>query len=144
MSIISTITQDLLNKLKSVPTLGDRVGCTLGGTEADPTLANMPAPFAWVIVQSSQNVDTDRPKYQRITVNYVVFLGLDYGKGESDFVDTQLTLIEDIARAVGGTEVSVPGPGRWSYEGCNWIHGDPTRAMYALNFSAVAHYSPLN
>jgi len=142
MSIISTITQDLLNKLKTVPALGDNVGCTLGGTEADPTLANVPAPFAWVQVQSSQNEDTERPKYQRVRINYVVFLGLDYGKGESGFVDTQLTLIEDVAKAVGSTEVSVPGPGRWSYEGSNWVHGDPSRVVYALNFSAVAHYQP--
>lgn len=142
MGVLSTITQDLLNKLKSVPALGERVGCTLGGTEADPILATMPAPYAWVFVQSSQSEDTDRPRYMRIRVNYVVFLGLDYGQGESDFVDNQLTLIEDVARAVGGTEVSVPGPGRWAYEGANWVHGDPTRQVYALNFSAVAHYSP--
>lgn len=143
MSNLSTITQDLLNKLKTVPALGENVGCTLGGTEADPTLASIPAPFAWVIFHSSTNEDTDRPRYQRIRANYVVFLGIDYGKGESDFVDNQLTLIDDVTRAVGGTEVSVPGPGRWSYEGSNWVHTDPNRAVYALNFSAVAHYQPL-
>lgn len=143
MSIISTMTRDLTDKLKTVPALGDRVGVTLGGTEADPALLNMPAPFAWAVVQSSRNEDIGQnAKLQRIQVNYIVYLGLDYGKGESAFVDTQLTLIEDIARAVGSTVVGVPGPGRWTFEGMNLVHADPTRLTYALTFSAVAHYTP--
>lgn len=141
-TVASSIARDLLNKLSSVTAFGtpSRVGFTLGGTEADPTNAELPTPYAWALLQGSQNLDTERQGWQRIQMNFIVYLGMTYGDGEDDFVDTQLTLIEEVATAVGGTTVSVPGPGRWSYDGATFLDGQPNRVIYALQFSCVAHY----
>jgi hypothetical protein len=139
--VIDTYTHDLINKIKTVAAFGGRVAATLGGTEADPTLAEVTTPCAWVLFESSQNSDQANRKWQMMRLNFSVVLILPYGAGETDFIDTQLKLVEDTAQAVRGTLAANQGSHLWGFEGCTLEQAEPTRITYRLMFSADESYA---
>lgn len=141
MSKLATVAQNLVNILKDVPDFGGRVGMTLGGTEADPTLSNLETPYAWAVLTSSQAQGQDRERWEKVRWNFTVIMGLDYGEGENDFIDKQLSLVESVCQAVAGTQVNAPGPVRWSFDGLSLIDGEPSKLKYSLNFSIVTFYT---
>ena len=141
MSKLSTVAQNLVNILSDIPEFGGRVGMTLGGTEADPTLSMTETPHAWVVLNSSQALGQDREQWEKVRWNFTVLLGLPYGKGEDDFTDKQLSLIESVCQAVAGTQVNAPGPVRWSYDGMSFIGGEPHIMRYQLSFSIPTFYT---
>jgi hypothetical protein len=66
---------------------------------------------------------------------------LPYGAGESNFIDTQLKLIEDVSQAVRGTLADSAGSKLWAFDGCSLVEVEPTRITYQLTFSAESAYS---
>lgn len=139
--MITEYTQDLIEKLNTVAAFGGRVAATLAGSEADPALASIDAPCAWVVFQSSQNTDTSNQKWQLMQLNFSVVLVLAYSQGESDFVETQLQLIDDATQAVRGTLAAEQGSMYWSFDGCSYMVNNTDRVLYMLNFSAPAAYA---
>lgn len=139
--MIDLYTNDLVEKLKAVPAFGGRVGATLGGTEADPTLSNIEVPAAWVVFSGLQNRDQRDRRYQMMDMSFRVVVMLDYGNGESDFVDTQLKLIDDASQAVRGEIVADTGSMVWNFDGASIVSINPDRIVYELSFSAPAAYS---
>lgn len=133
--MIDQLTSDLIAKVGTVTALGGRVAATLGGTEADPTLANLETPAAWVIYQGSQNSDKPAQKWQVTRENFTVLVFLTYGAGETDFVNTQLKLVEDIAQAVRGTLPMEQGSTLWEFAGASLVDIEPTRVTYQLSFA---------
>jgi hypothetical protein len=139
--MIYTYTNDLVTRLKTVADFGGRVAATLGGSEADPALAFVETPSAWVVFSGMQNTAERSQRFQLMRLNFDVVLILEYGSGEMNFVDTQLKLIDDASQAVRGELVANTGTARWTYEGCRLISVNPDRVIYQLNFSADAAYS---
>jgi hypothetical protein len=139
--MIDIYTNDLVSKLKTVTALGENVAASMGGTEADPALALIAVPAAWVVFSGMQNTGPDHQRFQLMRLNYSVVLILGYGAGEVDFVDTQLKLIDDASQAVRGTIVNDEGSKVWGYDGCTLISVNPDRVVYQLNFSADAAYA---
>jgi len=139
--MIKDVTSDLVEKLSTVTALGGRVAASLGGTEADPTLALIEVPAAWVVFIGSVNTAERDQRFQLMRLNYSVVLVLEYGAGESDFIDTQLKLIDDASQAVRGTKVAGADNLVWSFDGANLISVNPDRVVYQLQFSALQAYS---
>lgn len=140
MTPLSTLARDLVNKINDITAFGGRVAMTLGGTEADPTLSNLETPHAWVVLNSSQASSQDRERWTKVRYSFTVILGIPYGEGEANFIDNQLTLIEDVCQAVTGTQVTQKGP-VWAFDGLSFIGGEPHLVRYSLAFSATAFYT---
>ena len=141
MSNLSTVASNLVNKIGEIVAFGGRVAMTLGGTEADPTLSNMTTPYAWVTLNSSQADSQGRERWTNARWNFVVYVGLDYGKGEANFVEQQIPLIESVCQAVTGTQVNAPGPVKWAFDGLSLQGVDSDVVYYALNFSIQTFYT---
>lgn len=139
--MIQDILDDLITKVKTVTALGGRVAATLGGTEADPALVHIQTPAAWVLFSGSQNSDKPAQKWQIMRLNFNVLVFLPYGQGESDFIDTQIKLVEDVAQAVRGTLPMNQGSTLWEFNGATLIELEPSRVTYQLSFSTEAAYA---
>lgn len=139
--MIAEYASDLVTKLKTVTELGGRVAVTMGGTEADPTLAGVEAPAAWVVFRSQQNTAQQNRKFQDTRIFFSVLLKLKYSAGETDFVDTQLNLIEKASQAVRGKGVPDQGLQLWGYDGCTLVDFTADSVFYDLTFAASAVYS---
>lgn len=139
MNSIQQYTKDLIDKLNTVAAFGGRVAATIAGTEADPALVNMEAPLAWVVFQSMQSYGTPGQS-QMMTLNFSAVVVLAYGKGEADFLDNQLQVIDDAAQAVRGTRSGDDGSMLWTYNGCRLLSNNTDRLLYELFFSAPAAY----
>ena len=136
--MISELTQDLINKIKSVPALQGRVGAAVGGTEADPTMANAPLPYSWVIFGGSTPTGesmSDGPKqYWIVQYQFTIVTGIAYGVSESDLLDNQLPVLEAIEKAVAGTK-AFKYADLWEFQGADLAKIDPDRMIYQLKFS---------
>lgn len=139
--MIAEYASDLVTRLNTVTELGGRVAVTMGGTEADPTLSSVEAPAAWVVFRSQQNTAQPNRKFQDTRITFSVLLKLKYGAGETDFVDTQLNLIEKASQAVRGKGVPDQGNQLWGYDGCTLVDFTPSAVFYDLTFAASAVYS---
>lgn len=139
--MIAEYASDLVTKLNTVTELGGRVAVTMGGSEADPTLASVEAPAAWVVFRGQQNTAQTNRKFQDTRVFFSVLLKLKYGNGESDFVNTQLNLIEQASQAVRGKGVPNQGLQLWGYDGCSLVDFNSDAVFYDLTFAASAVYS---
>ncbi len=139
---LSAVSKDLVNKINVFAAFGGRVALTLGGTEADPTMTKLALPYAWVIPVSSQNTSANRESWTKARQNFTVLIRVSYGKGESDFADTQLPLIEEVAAAVCGSHVNanVRGP-KWSYDGRTLLGSDKKSMTFALQFGVDTYYT---
>lgn len=141
MSNLAVVAADLVNKISAILPFGGRVAMTLGGTEADPTLSRMETPYAWVTLNGSQANSQDRERWTQARWNFTVYIGLDYGKGETNFVEQQIPLIETVCQAVTGTQVNAPGPVKWAFDGMAVNGIDSNVAYYILNFSIPTFYT---
>ena len=139
--MITEYTQDLIDKLNTVEAFEGRVAATLAGTEADPALASMETPFAWVLFQSLQALGQPLAKGQMMQMNFSVVVFLPYGNGEIDFVETQLQILDDAAQAVRGTLAAEQGSYNWTFNGLSYAENNTDRVAYVLNFSAPAAYA---
>lgn len=139
--MIAEYANDLVTRLNTVTEFGGRVAVTLGGTEADPTLASVEAPCAWVVFRGQQNTAQSNRKFQDMRLFFSVILKLKNGEGENDFVNTQLQLIETASQAVRGKVIPDQGLQLWGYDGCSLIDYLPGAVLYDLTFAASAVYS---
>jgi hypothetical protein len=142
--MISELTQDLINKIKAVPAFQGRVGAAVGGTEADPTLANAPVPFAWVIYGGSAPTGEQYEggkRYRETSYLFNVVIGIGYGK-EADLLNTYLPVLEATQQAVAGFEVSgVSNAGLWEYQGERLDDVQPARLTYSITFSVTGYHT---
>lgn len=132
--MIGSIASDLVTQIKTVSALGNRVGLVVGGTEIDPINRNITLPAVWVIFVGDEAVsDTQFNKSQSIKLNFVVKVLMDYSN-ESDLVDTQFTLLEDVIKAVRGGIPSV-GAKNWRYNGQTLDEMTPERLVWDQSYS---------
>lgn len=139
--MITELTQDLINKIITVPALQNRVGASVGGTENDPTLSQAPLPYSWVVFGGSQPTgDTDNgKKYRQELYNFAVIVGIAYGNSESDLLNNQLPVLEQIAQAVHGQD-SFKYADLWEYTGVDLKKIETDRLIYQLGFSIIGHH----
>lgn len=143
--MIDDITSSLVTEITTVSALAGRVGTTLGGGEADPTLTAIPVPAAWVVFESAQDGSQGDGrsgadgKYQRLLLTYRVVVVLQYGEGEAD-MKTQLQTLEDIATAVRGKNPLTFGATPWSFQGMSLLAMETDRISYQLTFQTLAHF----
>jgi hypothetical protein len=114
---ITLCSTDIIQRIKTVPQLGGRVGFTIGGTESDPFNRNLTLPYAWVLYTG--DVPQTEPRYStscvsQITLQYVVLIATNKGT-DYDYINTHLPLLHDVVAAVAGGE-PVAGS-RWLYLG---------------------------
>ena len=136
MSKIDIITQDLVDKVKTVPELSNRVGLAVGGTDIDPINREMPRPAAWVIFTGMPIIDGSRTATQDVFVSYsyVVKVLIDYGN-ESELISTSFPLLEKIVETVKGSGINNLPFHDWSFEGMALESLDGDRMVWVLNLS---------
>lgn len=140
--MISELTQDLINKIKSVSAFENRVGAAVGGTEADPTMSGAPLPFAWVIYGGSQPTGEMREGgkvYRETSYLFNVTIGIGYGD-EADLLNTYLPVLEATQQAVAGSNSGVSNAGLWEYQGDQFELVTVDRMVYTLRFSIVGYH----
>lgn len=138
--MIGELTQNLINKISAVTALGGRVGAAVGGTATDPTMAEAPVPFAWVIFGGDIPEVAERgEKYQLVKYNFSVVVAISYGGTEEDLINNQLKVLEDIQMAVRGTQ-GHENSDLWLYEGQELQNVYPSRLVYNVRFSTVGHH----
>lgn len=143
--MIDDITSSLVTRIATVAALANRVGTTLGGNEADPTLTSIPTPAAWVVFESATDTSTGDGrtggdgKYQRLLLTYRVVMVLQYGEGEAD-LKNQLKTLEDVATAVRGQNPLEFGATPWTFQGMSLLALETDRISYQLTFQTVAHF----
>ena len=140
--MITELSQDLINKIITVPALQQRVGAAVGGTKSDPTMAQAPLPYAWVVFGGSQPIsDGDGgQRYRREVYNFAVIVGISYGGTEEDLLETQLPVLEAIAQAAHGQE-SFKFADLWEYTGADLKSVQTDRLIYQLGFSIIGHHA---
>jgi hypothetical protein len=141
ISTIGALAKDLVTKIDALSSYGGRVAVTLGGTEADATLANLETPNAWVVFDRSQNTGKEGQRWSEVRFTFAVVVALPYSKGESDFTDIQLKLIEDTTQAVSGTPSTPNGSNLWIFDSSSLLSVDPNKVHYELRFSTVGAYA---
>jgi hypothetical protein len=136
--MISELTQDLINKIKSVPALENKVGAAVGGTEADPTMANAPLPYSWVIFGGStptgDSLQDGGQQYWLTQYQFTIVTGIAYGSTEADLLNNQLPVLEAIEKAVAGTK-AFKYAGLWEFQGADLAKIDTDRMIYQIKFS---------
>lgn len=137
--MISELTQDLINKIKTVAALQNRVGAAVGGTEADPTMANAPTPFVWVIYGGDVPAGEVGKSHREVSYQFRAMLTVQYGLGEADLLDVQLKTLEAIPEAVSGKD-SIQYAGKWEYEGSELTTILADRLVYLLTFSVEGYH----
>ena len=117
---INVITQDIVNKVKSIPALEGRVGLALGGKNIDPTLRKLPVPNAWVIYMGDDVITRDEinPCVHLMRINFVVLISHEYqDHSEAELITTDFPILHEVAQAIRGTQpTNLPG-NKWVYEG---------------------------
>lgn len=141
--MIRELTQDLINKLKAVPAFQNRVGAAVGGTEADPTMANAQVPFAWVIYGGSAPTGEMREGgklYRETSYLFNVTVAIGYGN-EADLLNTYLPVLESTQQAVAGEQAEgLSNAGLWEYQGENFELVTPDRMVYTVRFSIIGYH----
>lgn len=144
--MISELAQDLINKIRTVPELEDRIGLVVGATDSDPQLSKAPLPYGWILYDASApfNGDGTGHKYRQEIYGFSILVGIEYGGTETDLLTNGYPLLESIAQAVHGQD-SVPRADLWDYHGCECITRQTDRLIFRLHFSVVgAHTSNPN
>lgn len=141
--MITELMQDLINKIKAVPAYQNRVGAAVGGTEADPTMANAPLPFAWVIYGGSQPTGEMREGgklYRETSYLFNVTIGIGYGD-EADLLNTYLPVLEQTQQAVAGEQAEgLSNAGLWEYQGDSFELVTADRMVYTVRFSITGYH----
>ena len=139
--MITELTQDLINKITTVPALQNRVGAAVGGTSSDPTMAQAPVPYVWIIFGgSSPTGDTQNGrKYRQEQYLFNVVVGISYGTTEDDLLVNQLPILEQVQQAVAGLN-PYKYADLWEFQGVNLAKITADRMIYQLEFSVIGHH----
>jgi hypothetical protein len=138
-NMIAELAQDLINKIKTVTVLGDRIGMAAAGGATDPSMASVPLPAAWLLFESDSIEVTYQGPVQDITYNFSLALHVSYSS-QSDLINNQLPTIETIARSVSGKD-STSSASKWHYQGAQLVDVYNDRLVYELSFMVQASYT---
>ena len=108
--MISELGNDLLDKIKSVPSqaLGTapvRVGLAVGATSTDPFMEKVTLPAVWAVYTGDAN-NSVIPQGQcgdMVTSQFIVKVFLEY-KSEKDMLDNQYPLLSEITLQINGKQ----------------------------------------
>jgi len=136
MGSIALISQDLVDKLKTVTELQSRVGMALGGTNNDPFNRGLPLPAAWPVFVSLGVSDQSKisTKFVGVEYNYIVKLLVEYGT-EDEIISIHLPLLENVVETIKGSEINGLPMHAWSYDGMTMESLDADRLVFDLSFS---------
>jgi hypothetical protein len=134
---IAELASNLIDKLKTVPAMGNRIGLAAAGGMTDPSMKTVPLPAAWVLFESdsvtyesSRTGDVDYVFSVAVMVNY---------ESQADLINTQLPTLEALARSVSGRE-STDFAMNWQYQGAQLVDAFTDRLVYELKFMVSASY----
>jgi len=140
--MISELGQDLLNKIKALPSgkLGTapvRVGLAVGATSIDPFLEKVQLPAAWaVFVGDATNSTSGQGQCGgTIVASFVLKVFVQY-TNEKDMLDNQYPLLHEIAKQINGQQGPV-GAMKWKYEGQTLDELTGNRAVFDQRYSIV-------
>lgn len=137
---ITTIAQDLIDRIKTVPSYSNRVGMVVGGKDIDPINRDVIRPAAWA-VYVGDDVDTQNPLNpcaSTTNMNFVVKILIDYDN-ETNLINTHLPLLHETASAVHGNSPIVGS--KWVYLGQGLESLDPDRMVWVQNYTIVTSFS---
>lgn len=145
MGQLSAAANDLYTKIQAIPALAASTGLTVGGREPDPGLTQIPLPAAWILLSQFDNENLGSllnrpPTVANVRALYGVMLYLPY-KSQSDLIDNQLPLLEQVISAIQGTAIANTGASqRWSLQSGKLVLLNTDRLGYHLAFEL---YTPL-
>jgi hypothetical protein len=135
---IAELATNLMDKLKSVAAMGNRVGLAAAGGITDPSMASVPLPAAWIMYEGD-GIQYRSPQQGDIDYIFTVALMVSY-VDQQDLLNIQLPTLEALARSVSGQE-STDFAMRWQYQGAQLVDVFTDRLVYELKFMASASYS---
>ena len=141
--MISQLSQDLLNKIKAIPSgkLGTspvRAGLAVGATSIDPFMEKVQLPAVWAVYVGDVQLDGDPQGKCGATVQaqFVVKVFVEY-TSEKDLVDNQYPLLREIANQING-QMGPAGSMRWKYDGQTLDEITGNRVVFDQRYSIVA------
>lgn len=138
--MIAELAIDLIDKLKTVTALSNRVGMAAAGGAADPAMKSVPLPAAWVAYASDTPIrGTGRGNLAEDSeIRFTVAVLISY-TDQSDLINTQLPTLETIVRSVSGKD-STNFALRWKYAGTQLVDVSSDRLVYEMSFTASSSY----
>lgn len=138
--MISILAQDLVSKIKAVPSnafgigSNSRVGLAVGGKATDPLLEKIVKPAAWVIFIGDENVDTREQVRcgSIVRFSFVVKIIMDY-KTEAELLSVQFPLLDEVRGTVHGS--SSTSGNNWKYEGQTMEELTANRVVFEQRYS---------
>jgi hypothetical protein len=127
----------MIDSVKSVTELGNRVGLEVGGKDIDPVNKNLTRPAAWVIyVGDDVEESNDRsPCGTLVRLNFVVKVLIDRDN-EATQISTNLPLLHKVVSAVRGTDPLSSGS-KVVYEGQVLEELTNERMVWEQNYSIL-------
>lgn len=137
---IAELSLDLIDKIKTVSALQNRVGLAAAGGPSDPAMQNVPLPAAWLMYSGDSVIDGQPVGMQSedIRHEFTLMVMISYSN-QTDLINTQLPTLEAIARSVSGKE-STSFAMRWKYQGAQLVDIFSDRLVYELRFMASSSY----
>ena len=136
---ITTISQDLIDRLKTVTEYSGRVGMAVGAKDIDPINRDLPRPAAWAIYVGD-DMDTENllnPCASSLAMNFVVKILVDYDN-DTGLIDTHLPLLHTTTVAIHG-ESPVAGA-KWAYLGQGLEELTPDRMVWVQNYTIITSF----
>ena len=133
---IQLATQDLVDRVKAVSSLGGRVGLAVGGQEIDPINRDLALPGAWVVYVGDTLVDASEmnPHFEFIKADFVVKVLVDYDN-EANLISTHLPLLHEVVQSIRGNNPTLLPGSKWLYEGMGLESLEPSRMVWVQNYS---------
>jgi len=133
---IALISQDIVDRLKTVSEFNNRVGLAVGGKDIDPFNRDLQRPAAWAVYVGDDNESetTMNPCSSLIRLNFIVKILVDYGT-EAALISTHLPLLHTTVSAIQGGE-PIKGS-KWVYEGQGLEAIEPERTIWAQQYSIL-------
>ena len=138
--MIAELAQNLIDKVKTVASLGNRVGMAAAGGITDPSMKSVPLPAAWLLFEGDA-VDgggNNGHRSEDINFRFTLAVMVSY-RDQTDLINTPLPTLEAIARSVSGKD-STDFALRWSYQGAQLVDVFDDRLVYELSFMVSASY----
>jgi hypothetical protein len=137
--MIAELAQDLIDKIKAVPALGNRVGMAAAGGATDPSMASVPLPAAWLLYEGDSSEADYFSPVQDMTYNFSLALMVSY-TDQTSLINNELPTIEAVARSVSGKD-SISSASKYVYQGATLVDVFNDRLVYSLSFMVRASYT---
>lgn len=135
--MISEFAQNLIDKIKTVPALENRVGLASAGGATDPSMASVPLPAAWLMFEgNTATSDIYQAPVEDIEYRFTMAVMLSYAD-QLDLINTQYPTLDAIARSVAGKDSTNFGT-KWRYLGAQLVDVFNDRLVYELSFMVAA------